>query len=86
MSEKHENLLSTEQCAELLGISVEWLEAARLRGDGPVFVKIGKNVRYAPKKVHDFIRENEFKSTSEYTQHQLNKKNKQLRKDQPSSE
>ena len=38
-------LLYPRDVAKLLGVSMSWLAKARLRGDGPRFVKIGRSVR-----------------------------------------
>lgn len=43
----HEDLLfNTQQVAEWLQVSRNWLEAGRSRGYGPPFVRIGRRVRY----------------------------------------
>lgn len=41
-------LLTTHQAAEQLNISPSWLEHARLRREGPEFLKIGGKVLYRP--------------------------------------
>lgn len=38
--------LNEREMAERLGVSVAWMRKRRLTGDGPVFCKIGKLVRY----------------------------------------
>jgi Helix-turn-helix domain len=40
-------LLNPKEAAQLLKVSVSWLAKARMRGDGPPFIKIGRNVRYS---------------------------------------
>lgn len=48
-------LMDQERLAGLLGVSPATLEAWRCRGCGPVFVKVGKLVRYHPDDVRAFI-------------------------------
>jgi predicted DNA-binding transcriptional regulator AlpA len=58
-------LLDPKQAAPVLGLSVSWLAKARLRGDGPRFVKIGHAVRYPQSYLRDYIRSRTRTSTSE---------------------
>ena len=58
-------LLTPLETAQLLGVSLSWLAKARLRGDGPRFVKIGRSVRYREEAVLEFIRSRTRNSTSE---------------------
>ena len=41
-------LLTTEETAEMIGMSVHWLERDRWSGEGkaPPYVKLGRKVRY----------------------------------------
>jgi len=39
-------LLTPEEAARLIGMSVSWLAKARARGDGPRYVRYGRSVRY----------------------------------------
>lgn len=39
-------LLTPKEAARLLKVSLSWLAKARMKGDGPPFIKIGKAVRY----------------------------------------
>jgi hypothetical protein len=48
-----------------LNCEIKTLEAWRSRGEGPVFVKIGRLVRYAPADVLAWIESRRVKSTSE---------------------
>jgi predicted DNA-binding transcriptional regulator AlpA len=41
-----ERLLTTTETAKLLRLSPSWLAKARMRGDGPPYVKLGRSVRY----------------------------------------
>ena len=39
--------VSTKEAAAFLGLSRSWLEAMRLRDDGPAFYKLGRRVVYS---------------------------------------
>jgi predicted DNA-binding transcriptional regulator AlpA len=41
-----DRLLTTKETAKRLGVSPSWLAKARMRGDGPPYVKLGRSVRY----------------------------------------
>lgn len=58
-------LMNENQAAELLGLSVRTLQNWRLRGDGPVYVKIGKAVRYKRRDVSEWLKANTIASTSQ---------------------
>jgi predicted DNA-binding transcriptional regulator AlpA len=57
-------LLQPRDAAVLLGVSLSWLAKSRLRGDGPVFVKIGRSVRYPRSSLTDYIKSRTRLSTS----------------------
>jgi len=58
-------LLTTEETAELLRLSVSWLAKARMRGDGPPFVKLGGSVRYVESSVVRWMRAQQRLSTTD---------------------
>jgi predicted DNA-binding transcriptional regulator AlpA len=58
-------LLHSRDVAKLLGVSTSWLAKARLTGDGPRFVKIGRAVRYLESCVKEYIKARTRGSTSE---------------------
>jgi len=58
-------LLTAPDAARLLRVSLSWLAKARLRGDGPRFVKIGRSVRYPDLYVREYIKIRTRSSTSE---------------------
>jgi predicted DNA-binding transcriptional regulator AlpA len=60
-----EPLLTSAQTGKLLGVSDSWLAKARLRGDGPRYVKIGRSVRYPRSYVLEYVRLRTRSSTSE---------------------
>ncbi len=49
--------LTTRQAAEFIGMSAKWLEAARLRGEGPPHSKLPKAVRYSRSDLVEWMRE-----------------------------
>jgi predicted DNA-binding transcriptional regulator AlpA len=49
-------LLTPKEAAKLLKVSPSWLAKARMRGDGPPFIKFGKMVRYAEAALQAWLR------------------------------
>ncbi|GLS28870.1 hypothetical protein SAMN04488498_101411 [Mesorhizobium albiziae] len=47
--------LCTKAAARYLGLSYQWLEIARHRGGGPLFVKLGRAVRYDTQDLDSFM-------------------------------
>ncbi len=45
------HLLNEKQVAQLAGISTSWLQKLRMLGEGPIYYKLGKAVRYAESDV-----------------------------------
>ena len=45
-----ERLLTERDAADLLRVSRSWLAKARMRGDGPPYVKVGRSIRYTGRK------------------------------------
>jgi predicted DNA-binding transcriptional regulator AlpA len=60
-----ERLLMPSEAATSLGVSLSWLAKARLRGNGPVYIKIGRAVRYRESGIRDYLRARTRTSTSE---------------------
>jgi predicted DNA-binding transcriptional regulator AlpA len=60
-----ERLLTAGEAATSLGVSLSWLAKARLRGDGPLYIKIGRAVRYTESGIRDYVRARTRTSTSE---------------------
>jgi hypothetical protein len=56
--------LNESQAAELLGVSVRTLQAWRLRGGGPIYVKMGRLVRYSRRALVQFQNVNSRASTT----------------------
>ena len=44
--ERAERLLTPKEAANFLRVSESWLAKARMRGDGPPYVKLGRSIRY----------------------------------------
>jgi predicted DNA-binding transcriptional regulator AlpA len=62
-----DELLTTSEVAEWLGLSTQWLEIGRHRGYGPKFVRLSpRRVRYLRKSVLEFLAERTHASTGEY--------------------
>ena len=57
--------MKTDDVAVLLSCSVSWLNKARLHGDGPPFIRMGRSVRYLEADVRQWIETNRRCSTSE---------------------
>lgn len=58
-------LLHPRDAARILNVSTSWLAKARLAGNGPLFVKIGRAVRYAASSLREYIKSQTRGSTSE---------------------
>jgi hypothetical protein len=62
-----DELLSTQQVAEWLCCSIQFLEISRGRGTGPRFEHISpRKIMYRRKSVRDWLRHRERRSTAEY--------------------
>jgi predicted DNA-binding transcriptional regulator AlpA len=57
--------LNENQAAEFLGVSVRTLQAWRVRGGGPLYVKLGRAVRYQRRALIAFQQERTVASTTE---------------------
>ena len=62
---KQSRRLHRKQAAVFLGMSLSWLDKARLNGSGPIFISIGGRVVYDLKDLEDFLQSNRHASTSE---------------------
>jgi Helix-turn-helix domain len=59
--------LNENRAAEFLGVSVRTLQAWRVRGGGPPYLKIGRSVRYQRRALTAFQQEHTVTSTAEAT-------------------
>jgi excisionase family DNA binding protein len=57
-------MLTTQQAADLLGVSKSFLDKARVKGDGPPFHRIGSAIRYNPVDVYEWANGFRYTSTS----------------------
>ena len=60
-----DRLLTPREAAKFLGVSESWLAKARMRGDGPPFVKFGRSVRYPTSGLNDYVRSRTRRSTTD---------------------
>jgi predicted DNA-binding transcriptional regulator AlpA len=60
-----ERLLTARDTANLLRLSASWLAKARMRGDGPPYVKLGRSIRYTEGALLQWIKDRVHRSTSE---------------------
>ena len=64
-SESDQRLLTAKDAADHLQLSPSWLAKARMRGDGPPYVKLGRSVRYGESALAKWTRTRTRNSTSE---------------------
>lgn len=60
-----DQLLTEQQAAKRLNISVRTLQAWRVRGGGPVYIKMGRSVRYRLNDLMEWVDTNMVRHTSE---------------------
>ena len=60
-----ERLLTARDAAAFLRLSQSWLAKARMRGDGPPYVKVGRSIRYTGTGMLQWTRSRQRFSTSE---------------------
>jgi excisionase family DNA binding protein len=58
-------LLTPKEAAKLLKVSLSWLAKARMRGDGPPYIRIGRSIRYAEAALMQWMKSRQRLSTSE---------------------
>jgi predicted DNA-binding transcriptional regulator AlpA len=58
-------LLTPKEVKERLKIGLSWLAKARMRGDGPPFIKIGRAIRYSEAAIQQWMKSRQRLSTSE---------------------
>jgi len=57
-------LLTAKEAANYLRVSLSWLAKARMRGDGPAYIKVGRSVRYAEAALIQWMKSRQRLSTS----------------------
>ena len=65
MSATYAELINEEHASTILKVSARTLQAWRVRGYGPKFIKVGRSVRYRLEDLQTFVNENVYQSTSE---------------------
>jgi predicted DNA-binding transcriptional regulator AlpA len=58
-------VFTPEETANRLKVSLSWLAKARMRGDGPPFIKIGRAIRYSEAALQQWMKSQQRLSTSE---------------------
>ena len=58
-------LLTATEAGMYLKVSVSWLAKARMRGDGPPYIRIGRSVRYAEATLVHWMNSQQHFSTSD---------------------
>jgi 3-hydroxymyristoyl/3-hydroxydecanoyl-(acyl carrier protein) dehydratase len=58
-------VLTAKEAARILKVSVSWLAKARMRGDGPVYSKVGRAIRYTELALQQWMKSRQRLSTSE---------------------
>jgi hypothetical protein len=58
-------LLTPKETATRLKVSLSWLAKARMRGDGPPYVKVGRSIRYSEAALIQWMKSRQRLSTSE---------------------
>lgn len=58
-------LLTAKEAARVLNVSLSWMAKARMRGDGPAYVKVGRTIRYTGPGLNQYIKSRQRLSTSE---------------------
>jgi hypothetical protein len=60
-----ERLLTPKEESQVLRVSLSWLAKARMRGDGPPYIKVGRSIRYTEAGNLHYMRSRQRLSTSE---------------------
>ncbi len=58
-------LLTPKEAARMLKVSLSWLAKARMRGDGPSYIKLGRSIRYTEASLQQWMKSRQRLSTSE---------------------
>ena len=59
-------LMTVKETAAYLCVSKSFLDKARLTGDGPAFIRIGRKILYRKSVVDAWLQQRQFASTSQY--------------------
>jgi excisionase family DNA binding protein len=59
-----DHLLTPKEAAHFLRVSLSWLAKARMRGDGPPFIKVGRSIRYSEAALMQWMKSQQRLSTN----------------------
>ncbi len=59
------NLMTPKEASAVLKVSLSWLAKARMRGDGPPYIRVGRSIRYGEAALIQWMRSRQRSSTSE---------------------
>ena len=62
---RRERLLTPKDAAQFLRLSSSWLAKARMRGDGPPYMQLGRSIRYQEGALLSWMKSRARLSTSE---------------------
>ena len=57
-------LLTANEAAKIFKVSLSWLAKARMRGDGPPYIRVGRSIRYAEAALIQWMKSRQRLSTS----------------------
>lgn len=58
-------LLTAKEAARRLKVSTSWLAKARMRGDGPAYIQLGRSIRYSEAALLLWLKSRQRLSTSQ---------------------
>jgi hypothetical protein len=58
-------LMTPNEAAAVLKVSLSWLAKARMRGDGPPYIRVGRSIRYGEAALVQWMKSRQRSSTSE---------------------
>ena len=58
-------LMTPNEAAAVLKVSLSWLAKARMRGDGPPYIRVGRSIRYGEVALIQWMKSRQRSSTSE---------------------
>jgi len=59
-------VLTPKETSNRFKVSLSWLAKARMRGDGPPFIKVGRAIRYTEAGLQQWMKARQRLSTSEH--------------------
>jgi predicted DNA-binding transcriptional regulator AlpA len=58
-------LVVPKEAASIIKMSISWLAKARMTGDGPTYIRIGRSIRYSKTSLLHWLKSRQRLSTSE---------------------